>query len=38
MKNFNKGMTRWYGHNWLRDSLVLLTCLVIIPVLIGSLG
>ena len=38
MKKLNKCMTRWYGRHWLRDSILLLSCLVIIPILIGSLS
>lgn len=37
MKEFMKSMDKWYGCNWKRDSLVLLACLVIIPVIVGSL-
>ena len=37
MKKLNKCMTRWYGRHWLRDSILLLACLVIIPVIVGSL-
>ena len=36
-RSFTQQMTRWYGRHWLRDSLLLLACLVIIPVVVGSL-
>lgn len=36
MKEIIKYMTCWYGRHWLRDSLLLLACLVIIPVIVGS--
>lgn len=37
MKKLNKYMNRWYGHHWLRDTLLLLACLVVAPVIVGSL-
>ena len=37
MKKLNKCMNQWYGRTWFRDSLILLACLIIIPVVIGSL-
>ena len=36
-RSFAQQMTRWYGRHWLRDSILLLACLVIIPVVVGSL-
>ena len=37
MKEIIKYMDKWYGRHWLRDSLLLLACLVIIPVIVGSI-
>ena len=37
MKEISKCMDKWYGRNWKRDSLILLACLIIIPVVVGSL-
>ena len=38
MKKLNKYMDKWYGQTWLRDSIILLACLINVPVLVGSLG
>lgn len=37
MKEIIKCMDKWYGRTWKRDSILLLACLVIIPVVIGSI-
>ena len=37
MKEIIKYMDKWYSCHWFRDSLLLLACLVILPVIVGSI-